>query len=64
MNGVQKRNLLFPFSWKSGRYKVAGDNTSNGRTASVGVVTNTLQSDDCFKQTGIMCHSYGILNMS
>ncbi|MCP3929447.1 MAG: hypothetical protein GY705_10140 [Bacteroidetes bacterium] len=53
-------DTLFPFSRKSGRYKVAGDNPvpsarnrDNGRTARVGVVTNTLQSDHCFKQTGI-----------
>ncbi len=46
--------VLFPFSLKSGRYKVTGDNTSNGRTASVGVVTKTLQSDHYFIQTGIV----------
>ncbi len=51
---MQCKTSLFPFSWKSGRYKVAGDNTSNGRAASVGVVTNTFQRDHCFKQTGII----------
>ncbi|MCP3933141.1 MAG: hypothetical protein GY705_29075 [Bacteroidetes bacterium] len=46
-------STLFPFSWKSGRNKVAGVVTSDGRTASVGDNTNTLQSEHCFMQTGI-----------